>query len=56
MRIKKYEQFIDKNIDRRFKFEEKIIDPILSIIRNNQEYLTLPENLPQLAKLGWIEK
>lgn len=54
MRIKKYEQFIDKNIDRRFKFEEKIIDPILSIIRNNQEYLTLPENLPQLAKLGWI--
>jgi len=41
-------------IDKHFKYEEKVIDVILGLIRDNQEYLTLPENLPQLAKLGFI--
>lgn len=55
MEKEKYNQFVeDLNINRRFKFEEKVIDPILTLIRENQEYLTQPENLPQLAKLGWI--
>ena len=54
-KLEKYEQFVENlNIDRRFKFEENIIDPILTLIRENQEYLTQPENLPQLAKLGWM--
>lgn len=54
-KLEKYRQFVENlNIDRRFKFEEKIIDPILTLIRENQEYLTQPENLPQLAKLGWM--
>lgn len=53
--VKTYEAFIDdKSINKHFKFEENIIDPILSCIRDNQEYLTQPENLPQLAKLGYI--
>ena len=37
-----------------FDFEKQVIDPILIIIRENQEYLTYPENLPQLAKLGFM--
>jgi hypothetical protein len=37
-----------------FKFEEEVIDPILNYIRDNQEYLTRKENLPQLAKLGYM--
>jgi hypothetical protein len=41
-------------IDKHFKYEEKVIDVILGLIRDNQEYLTLPENLPQLAKLGFM--
>jgi hypothetical protein len=54
-KLEKYGQFVENlNIDRRFKFEEKVIDPILTLIRDNQEYLTQPENLPQLAKLGWM--
>jgi hypothetical protein len=54
-KIEKYGQFVENlGIDRRFKFEEKVIDPILTLIRENQEYLTQPENLPQLAKLGWM--
>lgn len=35
-------------------FEKKIINPILTLIKNNQDYLCQPENLPQLAKLGYI--
>jgi hypothetical protein len=35
-------------------FERKFIDPILRIIRDNQDYLCQLENLPQLAKLGYI--
>ena len=38
----------------KFKFEKKVINVILNIIKDNQEYLTKPENLPQLAKLGYI--
>lgn len=38
----------------KFKFEKKVIDVLLSTIKDNQEYLTQPENLPQLAKLGYI--
>jgi len=41
-------------IDKHFKYEEKVIDVILGLIRDNQEYLTQPENLPQLAKLGFM--
>ncbi len=37
-----------------FPFEKNVIDPVLIAIRDNQEYLTKPENLPQLAKLGYI--
>lgn len=37
-----------------FLFEEKVIDPILNIIKDNQKYLTKKANLPQLAKLGFI--
>lgn len=36
------------------KFEERIIDTILNTIKNNQVYLTQRENLPQLAKLGYM--
>lgn len=35
-------------------FEKRIIDPILNTIKENQEYLTQKENLPQLAKLGYM--
>ena len=49
--IKTYESFV---LNKRFKFEEEIIDPILGIIKDNQEYLTQPENLTQLAKLGYM--
>lgn len=47
--LKTYESFREP-----FKFEENVIDPILSIIRDHQEYLTQPDNLPQLAKLGYM--
>lgn len=36
------------------KFEARVIDPILSMITKNLDYLTQPENLPQLAKLGFM--
>lgn len=36
------------------KFERLIIRPILKVIEKNQDYLCLPENLPQLAKLGFM--
>lgn len=49
--VKTYESFVN---DKHFKFEENVIDPILICIRENQEYLTQPENLPQLAKLGYM--
>lgn len=35
-------------------FEARIINPILNAIKNNLDYLTQPENLPQLAKLGYM--
>lgn len=35
-------------------YEERIIDTILLTIKDNQEYLTQRENLPQLAKLGYM--
>lgn len=35
-------------------FEARIINPILTAIKNNLDYLTQPENLPQLAKLGYM--
>lgn len=38
----------------KFKFEKLIIDPILKLIKKHQLYLTQPENLPQLAKLGYM--
>jgi hypothetical protein len=37
-----------------YKFEKNVIDVILKTIKDNQEYLTQPENLPQLAKLGYM--
>jgi hypothetical protein len=37
-----------------FNFEKKVIDPLLKTIEKHQEYLTRPENLPQLAKLGYM--
>jgi hypothetical protein len=49
--LKTYEAFM---LNRKFKFEEEVIDPILELIRDNQEFLTKPENLPQLAKLGYM--
>ena len=49
--VKTYESF---RINRRFKFEEKVINPILELIRDNQVYLTELQNLPQLAKLGFM--
>lgn len=36
------------------QYEERIIDPILNTIKEHQEYLTQKENLPQLAKLGYM--
>lgn len=39
---------------KKFKIEQKVIDPILNLIKKNQGYLTQRENLPQLAKLGYI--
>jgi hypothetical protein len=38
----------------KYKFEKNVIDIILKTIKDNQEYLTQPENLPQLAKLGYM--
>ena len=35
-------------------FEKKVIDLILSLIKDNIEYLCKEENLPQLAKLGYF--
>ena len=40
--------------DQTFKFEKKIIDPILNTISKHQVYLTKRANLPQLAKLGYM--
>lgn len=37
-----------------FNFEKKVIDVILKTIKKHQLYLTKEENLPQLAKLGFI--
>lgn len=38
----------------KFNYEKEIIDPLLNLIKDNQIWLTQPENLPQLAKLGYI--
>ena len=38
----------------KFNFEKNVTNVILSIIKENQEYLTKPENLPQLSKLGYM--
>ena len=38
----------------KFPYEKKVIDPILKSIKKHQEFLTQPENLPQLAKLGFM--
>lgn len=35
-------------------YEQRIIDVILNTIKDNQVYLTQRENLPQLAKLGYM--
>ena len=35
-------------------FEKQVVDRLLKIIEDNQEYLTKAENLPQLAKLGYM--
>ena len=36
------------------KYEKTVIEPIMKVIENNQVFLTKPENLPQLAKLGFM--
>lgn len=36
------------------KYERLVIQPILDVIEKHQKYLTQPENLPQLAKIGYI--
>jgi hypothetical protein len=36
------------------QYEERIIDTILNVIKDNQTYLTQKKNLPQLAKLGYM--
>ena len=36
------------------KYENLVIRPLLNLIEEHQEFLTLPENLPQLAKLGYM--
>lgn len=35
-------------------YERKVINPILKVIEKNQDYLCKVENLPQLAKLGYM--
>ena len=49
--IKTYESFM---LNRKFKFEEQVINPILELIRDNQVELTQPDKLPQLSKLGYM--
>lgn len=39
---------------KKFNYEEQVIDVILNLIKDNQKYLTKKENLPQLAKLGYM--
>ena len=41
-------------INKHFEYEKEVIDRLLNLIKDNQEYLTIPENLPQLAKLGYM--
>jgi len=36
------------------KFEKLVINPVIKVIQKKQDYLCKPENLPQLAKLGFI--
>ena len=36
------------------KYERAVIRPILATVEKYQEFLTQPENLPQLAKLGFM--
>lgn len=36
------------------RFEKAVIDKILNLIKKNQVYFTQKENLPQLAKLGYM--
>ena len=36
------------------KYERLVIKPIFDVIEKHQKYLTQPENLPQLAKIGYI--
>lgn len=36
------------------KYEKNVINPILKVIEKKQDYLCKPENLPQLAKLGFM--
>ena len=36
------------------KYEKHVIRPILDIIEKYQDFLCKPENLPQLAKLGFM--
>src|ERR1035437_8055575 len=36
------------------KYERYVIRPILSVIEKHQDFLCKPENLPQLAKLGFM--
>lgn len=49
--VKTFESFV---ANKNFKFEESIINPILEYIRDNQDELTKKENLPILAKLGYM--
>lgn len=49
--LKTYEAFV---ADKNYSFEQDVIDPILECIRDNQDYLCQDENLPQLAKLGYM--
>ena len=37
-----------------YPFEEKVIDVLLNTIKDNQEYLTKEENIPQLTKLLYM--
>ena len=41
-------------INKHFEYEKLVIDKILTLIKDNQLYLTEKENLPQLAKLGYM--
>lgn len=36
------------------KYEKEVTNSILKVIEKNQEFLTQPENIPQLAKLGFM--